>query len=307
MEQIRQIGALYQDAAKYFFKKKGTTLAAASSYYIILAFIPSFLLLVRALGPVLGSYEQVEERLITIGNNVFPHLDEAVIIQAKNLIQKMLYGTTQFTVFSTLILLYSSLAFLNSVWNSLFLITEDPKHDSYLTYLKGFALLIFTFFFLVVALFLPSIVFYFIRMIQENPFSLFLRDNFTGLTAPINFLLDLDLQSTMVRHALFFNSPLMILYFAILYRYIYSSKINFKQAFMAATNFVATLLLAKLLFFLYFENFGSNLEHQYGDLTTFITPVLWTYIVMCLFYFGFCLCHAFVAPNQPAIPADDTR
>jgi uncharacterized BrkB/YihY/UPF0761 family membrane protein len=83
-----------------------------------------------------------------------------------------------------------------------------------------------------------------------------------------------------------FSYFLIILFFAVLFKYILHPRINFKSALVGASTFGFSMVGIKSSFYFYVELTKNGLVQNYGASYTFVLMFIWIFVSMIIFYFS---------------------
>jgi membrane protein len=270
---------LYKGAL-LFHEKKGTTLASSSTFYALITAVPFLLLTVRAIGYFLGNINQTQKYLF--------------VLSIQKIIKGPLFAGKQLTMINVVILLISSITFLNSIWMGIYFITEDKTILSPWRILKGFVIIAFTFLMVMAIFIMPPVIIYVVKMIQTNLVTQFFYDTFEILRPSIIYIKKINLKKSYWLNSSILHVSILIIYFTILYRWLFSWKIKFKEAFVAALAFSVSVFLGKSLFWIYIYSVRGSMIRNYGDLYTSVIGLVWLFYLMCFFFYGACVCHVYL-------------
>ncbi len=288
---------LYRGAL-LFYQKKGTTLASSSSFYALITVVPFALLMVRGIGYFLGNLDKTQKYIFLIGSQFFPEVAPQLLLRLQTLIKGPLFAGTNFTLLNFLFLVISTITFLNSIWMGIYFISEDKTHLSLWRILKGFVIIGMTLIMLAMIFILPPVIIYIIKFLQTNYLTKFLFDNFDFLRPVLSFFLKINLKKSYWLNSNMLHIAVLITYFTFLYRWLFSWKIHLHEAFVAAMAFSLSVFLGKSLFWVYFYYVRTSLMRNYGDLYTSVMGVIWLFYLMCFFFYGACICHAYQERRQ---------
>ena len=280
----------YYKAAVLFHHKKGTTLASSASFYALISVVPFALLMVRGIGYFLGNLDKTQKYLFILGAQFFPEIAPQLLIKLQTLIKGPLFAGTKFTLLNFFFLAISALSFLNSIWMGIYFITDDKSILSPWRLLKGFVIIVMTLLMLGLIFILPPIIIFLIKFIQSNVLTQFIYDNFDFLRPALSYLMEINLKKSYWLNSNILHIAVLMTYFTLLYRWLFSWKINFKEAFMAASAFSFSVFLGKSLFWIYIYYVRSSLMRNYGDLYTSVIGIIWLFLLMCFFFYGACVC-----------------
>lgn len=290
---MKRIHHRYIKAAKLFSRKKGSTLAASSSFYLILSIVPLSLLFIRLVGFALGDLTKSGEELLNLAGGLFPEAAPEILAQFKNLLSGPLLSGGKFTLLNAFILLITGTSLFNSIWNGLYLMTEDKSHTSRWKYIQGIGIIALSVCTLIFVIALPPVLMGLLSFLKTNFASEFLLNQVPSSNSFLIWLNQINIESFNFLRSNIFIGLLILSYFTFLYRWFFRFKISWRESFFSAFTFVFFLLLAKNLFWIYLSNARSTLVSNYGDYYTFILGCTWVFLVMCLFFFGACLSFAF--------------
>ncbi len=283
---------LYRGAI-LFYHKKGTTLASSASFYALITIVPFALLMVRCIGYFLGNLDKTQKYLFLIGSQFFPEVAPQLLTKLQLLIKGPLFAGTNFTLLNFFFLAVSTITFLNSIWLGIYFITEDKNILSLWRILKGFVIIGMTLLMLGLIFILPPVIIYIIKFMQSNLITQFFYDNFEFLRPVMNFLLKVNLKKSYWLNSNILHIGILIVYFTILYRWLFSWKIQLHEAFVAAMAFSFSVFLGKSIFWIYIYYVRASLMRNYGDLYTSVMGVIWLFYLMCFFFYGACVCHVY--------------
>jgi membrane protein len=284
---------LYKGAL-LFHEKKGTTLASSSTFYALITAVPFLLLTVRAIGYFLGNINQTQKYLFVLGSRFFPSTAPELLLSIQKIIKGPLFAGKQLTMINVVILLISSITFLNSIWMGIYFITEDKTILSPWRILKGFVIIAFTFLMVMAIFIMPPVIIYVVKMIQTNLVTQFFYDTFEILRPSIIYIKKINLKKSYWLNSSILHVSILIIYFTILYRWLFSWKIKFKEAFVAALAFSVSVFLGKSLFWIYIYSVRGSMIRNYGDLYTSVIGLVWLFYLMCFFFYGACVCHVYL-------------
>ncbi|MBY0414452.1 MAG: YihY/virulence factor BrkB family protein [Bdellovibrionales bacterium] len=291
---------LYKGAL-LFHEKKGTTLASSSTFYALITIVPFLLLIVRGIGYFLGNVNQTQKYLFILAGKFFPEVAPQLLLTLQEMIKGPLFAGTQFTTINFLVLAVSAITFLNSIWMGIYFITEDKSILSIWRILKGFVIIGITLTMVMMLFMLPPLIIYFIKMIQTNAVTQFFYENFDFLRPLITFIKKINLRKSYWLKSNLLHVSLLIVYFTVLYRWLFSWKIQLKEAFVAALAFSTSVFVGKSLFWIYIYYVRSGLMRNYGDLYTSVVGVIWLFYLMCFFFYGACVCHVYRQRREQAL------
>ncbi|PIK16547.1 YhjD/YihY/BrkB family envelope integrity protein [Halobacteriovorax sp. JY17] len=287
---MKDIYNLLATSILLFQKKRGTTLASSSTFYMLLTVVPFFLLLIRVVGLFIGDINSTQLQIFNLVESFFPDVAPEILTQIQTIVKGPLFAGGEFTILNFGILLISSLSFFDSIWNGLYLITEDRSYLKFVKHLKGIFVIGVTILSLSFFFFLPSIFFYSGQFLTNNIVVNFLTTNFPSLLKISAYFSNVNYGFSYVLKSNVFHGVIFTTFFAFLYRWFFSWKLTLKQSVIAAMIFSLLVIIGKNLFWIYFIYVRDGLIKNYGDYYTLIVGVIWIYFTMSFFYFGTCIC-----------------
>ena len=292
----RQLCVFYKEVFILFEEKKCLMLAASSSFYIILTAVPLFLLLIRLVGFILGDINEVHEFIFKLGNEVFPDVAPEALLKIKDLVKGPLFGKSQFTIINSIILTISSLSFFNTIWTSIYLVTDDKSFLKWWKHLKGLAIIAFTVAVVVGLLAFHPVLLFLIKFLKYNTVVDLIYESFESARSLVDYLRSVDISQSTLFKENFLHFGVFLCYFAVVYRWLFNWSVSWKKALLASLNFVGLLLLGKNAFLLYVLYMRNTLMSSYGDFYTFIAGIVWIYLLMAFFFFG--VCHVVISRKK---------
>jgi membrane protein len=290
---------LYKGAL-LFHEKKGTTLASSSTFYALITVVPVLLLIVRGIGYFLGNINQTQKYLFILAGRFFPEVAPQLLNTLQGMIKGPLFAGTQFTILNFFILAISAINFLNSIWMGIYFITEDRNILSLWRILKGFVIIGITLIMVSLLFLLPPLIIYCVKVIQTNIITQFFYENFDFLRPTITFIKEINLRKSYWLRSNVLHITLLIMYFTVLYRWLFSWKIQLKEAFVASLAFSVSVFIGKSVFWIYIYYVRGGLMRNYGDLYTSVVGVIWLFYLMCFFFYGACVCHVYRLRREQA-------
>ena len=182
----------------------------------------------------------------------------------------------------------------------IYFITEDKSILSIWRILKGFVIIGITLIMVMLLFLLPPLIIYIVKFIQTNVITQFFYENFDFLRPILTFVKKINLRKSYWLNSSVLHVTILIIYFTILYRWLFSWKILLKEAFVAALAFSMSVFLGKSLFWIYMYYVRGGLMRNYGDLYTTVVGVIWLFYLMCFFFYGACVCHVYRERREAA-------
>ena len=314
MKLLHDIGRNVKDGTKNLYKgallfhdKKGTTLASSSTFYALITIVPFMLLIVRGIGYFIGNVNQTQKYIFILGGRFFPEVAPELLIKLQMMIKGPLFAGKQFTLLNFFVLAVSAITFLNSIWMGIYFITEDKSILSIWRILKGLVIIGITLTMVMLLFLLPPMIIYIIKFIQTNMITQFLYENFDFLRPLLTFIKKVNLRKSYWLNSSSLHITILIIYFTILYRWLFSWKIHLKEAFVAAMAFSFSVFLGKSVFWIYIYYVRGGLMRNYGDLYTSVVGVVWLFYLMCFFFYGACVCHVYRERRELSMHKDPER
>lgn len=286
------IANLYRGAI-LFYNKKGATLASSSSFYALITVVPFALLMVRGIGYFLGNLDRTQKYLFIIGSRFFPEIAPQLLTKLQLLIRGPLFAGANFTLLNFIFLAVTTITFLNSIWMGIYFITEDKSILSPWRILKGFVIIGMTLIMLALVFVLPPVIIFVVKFMQTNMLTQFFWDNFDFLRPMLKYILKINLRKSYWLNSNMLHISILIIYFTALYRWLFSWKIQMREAFVAAMAFTLSVFIGKSIFWIYIYYVRTSLMRSYGDLYTTVMGVIWLFYLMCFFFYGACVCHIY--------------
>ncbi|WP_372655881.1 YihY/virulence factor BrkB family protein [Halobacteriovorax sp.] len=287
---IKETYNLFKKSFLLFQQKRGTTLASSSTFYILLTVVPFFLLLIRVVGFFIGDINSTQLQIFNLVESFFPDVAPEILSQIQEIVKGPLFARGEFTIINFGILLVSSLSFFNSIWNGLYLITEDKSYLKLIKHLKGIFVIGVTIFSLTLFFFLPTIFYYSGQFFTSNIIVNFIAKNIPSLLKVSEYFSSYNYGISYIIKSNLFHGVIFTAFFAFLYRWFFSWKLSLKQSFIASLIFSFLIIAGKNLFWIYFIYIRDNLIKNYGDYYTLIVGIIWIYFSTIFFYFGACIC-----------------
>ena len=161
--QGRRVIKTLWKAGDMFMEKSGTTLASSSTFYILTAVVPTLLLIIRGIGFLLGNVNRVEKYIFHFAKDFFPSLAPELVTMLKDFITGPLFAGRELTIINFVFLTFSGVSFLNSIYNGLYIISEDKSYRSLWKYLRGMAVIGISLAGLIVMFYVPRLMYFGIK------------------------------------------------------------------------------------------------------------------------------------------------
>lgn len=290
---VKKILLRLYDAFLLFNKRSGATLAAASSFYVLLTIVPLVLLIIRVVGLFVGDIAQVQSQTFTLVSTTFPSVAPEMIERLQTVVSGPLFGGAKFTIINFIILSWSSISFFNSIWNGLYIMTDDHSYVSLWKHLKGLVVIGITISLMIFIIGVPPLIVAVINFIKTNDIIQALAEVVPGLVTLKSFITSFSFGENFLLKSSLLSFIVFLGYFTLLYRWFFAWKLSWKEAALGSTLFVCLLFLGKNFFWIYLNYMRASLIKNYGDYYTFIVGIIWIFFVMCFFFFGASLCHTF--------------
>lgn len=233
------------------------------------------------------------EGLFDLALKVAPDVAPKMLLQVKGIVKNALFAQNKFTLINTLLLVWTSLTFTQSLWTGLFAITAEESLLKWKNRVKGLLLISLTVFFIFLGLSIPSLIYMAVKFIQNNSMISALIKFFPLIKQIIKPVLELELGTSFLVKTNSLAFLIYYIYFIFLFRWIFPKKISYLHSLIGATTFVLGLIISRSGFWIYMNYVRDNLIRSYGDYYTFILGIIWVYFVMGLFFYTLCLCHTY--------------
>ena len=289
---------VFYRGARVFFNKKGMTLASSSSFYALITIVPFILLMIRGVGFFLGNISRTEKYLFVIGAKFFPEVAPDLLIKLQTLIKGPLFADSHYTLLNFFFLAISAISFLNSIWMGIFFITEDKEILSPWRILKGFAIIGLTLIMMGMIFILPPVIIFTLKFLQKNFVTQFLWENIDIIRPYLRYIMAINVKKSYWLNSDILHLSIILAYFTVLYRWLFSFRISNREAFMASLAFSFSMFVGKYLFWIYVYYVRKGLIQNYGDLYTSVVGVIWLFYLMCFFFYGASVCSVYKARNE---------
>ena len=283
----------FLNAYKLYYKANGTMLAASTSFYFLLTIIPMTILLIRVVGFFLGGLTITNEKLFVLGSKLLPGIDPSLVNGIKSTIDGLLYGSGGYNIFHFGALIWSSLLFLNSIWQGFYRITGDTEYRSLKRHLKGLVIIVSTIVLFNITLGMPMAVSLAVSIVKNNFIIDFISENFPTFYLSVKDITSIEWIAGILIKSNIFHAIIFVLYFTFLYRWFWGKKISIKIASIGAFVFVFTFFIGKSFFYFYVFYLKDNFIENYGDYYTFLVALIWIFFVISFFFYGACICKIF--------------
>ena len=304
-ERLYYLFLVARHSVVFFHQQRASMLAASASFYALLALIPLLLLNLRIVGWILGDIEEGKQRFFAAIADFFPEISPEILARVESIISSLLFSAHSFTWLNLLILIFSSLGFLNSLWNGIYLLTYERSTISWTRHLKGLVIIgVTTLLVSFMMLLLPMLI-RLMSLLHNSILVLFFERTLPGFEgivnalAPIFWSLDWLLNSNLV------HGGALVVYFTLLYRWFYSWRISFKHSLLGALAFVFTLVTGKNFLWFYLEWVGKDIIQNYGEFYLLFVGMLWIFLSSCAFFLGAAVAHTAYRVEHILIPLEN--
>lgn len=265
---LSNLGRIFGRSYKKFNKDRCPLLAQALTHSAVFSLFPFLFGVISISLYVLGTSESINDKLIPILQQVFPHNIDSIIASIKAVKQT----SVVVAVLSVLFFIWSVAGILRSIETSLNVIWHGKEDRPF--FRKVFA---------------TSLLALAITIL----FSASLAVTFMSRTAGTRIFAFLMHYSTPITLLVSINT------FAFIYRYFPNHKVGFKEAYFGAAFTGIAWEIAKHLFALYVTKV-VNYTHVYGSLSTIILIYMWVYYSAYIFLYGAELSYLFANRNEIA-------
>ena len=254
------------------------TLASSSSFFLLITFVPFTLLIVKALGFVIGGQEDQYHLILNYVKQLVPSNLKGVVDIFSKVLQKALFAKGSHTIINFSFLFLSTLGFVNSIWRALGLITGEKEINSLMKVVKGIGIVGLAFIFFLVMFFMPVII-ELLQHIVELGFVV-------NTLAFLNLDKVLSVQNISVYTMDFLSFALIVGFFTSLFKYILHPRVKTKSALVGAFVFSTLMIILKTSFYLYVDLTKSGLVQNYGASYSIVLMFVWILSSMAIFYFS---------------------
>jgi membrane protein len=274
--------SFFKDLYQECDKKHILTLASSSTFFLILTFVPALLLLTRFLGFFLGGESAKVSMILGYASHFLPPNLTGMMDILDKLLNNALFAQGPYTLFNFVFLTILSLGFINSIWRSIAIITEDQSMNSIKKIVKGVGTLAMGLGFLLLLFWMP--------VLFKGLSYLFKSDLFLAATrmfirgGQVNFVDDGLIT--------FFNILAYILFavfISVLFKYLLHRGADWVSSFSSGVFFTFAIYVLKQLFFLYVGLAKDGLVQNYGASYSIVLVLIWCLCAMSLFYFSLIL------------------
>lgn len=307
VNELLKMVEVYKNALSLYSLKRGTTLSAASTFYLIISLIPLILLLFRFAGLMISDLLLEEKQIILFIQGLFPQTDDLISKGIGSFISSHLLAQAKFSIMNSLFLFFTGFSFLNSIWNGLYILTENKENINIKKYLKGVLILGTTFLLIFSFLVLPTLVHSIFETIRRSLLSQVVASQVPALSE-----LHIAIKTMGVGFFSFYDSILfigfgLVVYFTIFFKFTFSGVVSYRNSFYGAFTFILGVALLRQFFSMYLNYVRSSMILHYGDYYTVILSLMWVFFLMNIFYFSSCVTHSsqllrFDGKNKAHIP-----
>lgn len=256
----------------YIFKtRKGEILAASGTFYLLISFCPILLLFITLYGKIIGDVDIAYAHVIGALKNNIPHAAPWILQSVEQITRAQLSGKSR-NLLNIVVLAYAGLGFSSSLSFGIGhlsgrkqkggMIFEDAK-----AILGGVFLAIFITLLLVV---------------HTNP---------AFMTAYFAKLGIAGIMLTLTKYDVI-QSTLALLFFALFYKHMTSTKVRMIDAVLGSISFVILFLLGKSFYWVYLHYVREDLIKNFGNFYTLVVVFIWVYYLICSFYFAASVAYA---------------
>ena len=291
-EKILQLGDKYDAKSynlfMYFFTRvlngfyiyrtrKASVHAGASTFFAIMSLFPMMLLLVSAIGLLIGDVKAAKSLVLDNFHAGFPTLAPWIFKSIEKIISAQLKGLSQ-NILNLIFLAWASAGFYNSVIVGIRSIIHKEIQGGFifddLRSLLGCA---FITTFIVFLLGFAKGSFIYNPLIAQNK----------TISATVKFLVDYN----------FFQLGISLIFFTFCYKFMES--ISLKDSFWGALTFVTCFVVAKSFYGIYIHTIGKDLQYSFGNFYTMVIGLIWIYFLMGSFFLGACVAYTGKSQSLP--------
>jgi len=255
-------------SVKKFIEIDGTQRAAAFSYYAFISIFPLIILLI-SIGSAFLDTTIVSNYIFNYLSNYFP-LNETIQNIIFNTIEHVLNNQKKLNLFALIILIWSSIKFINSlilanlkVWNL--------KIDFLKLPFKSILILTILFLAIITGIITPILI----KIVNKLMFyEVFYISNFFNM---ILFL---------------FPIFILLIGLSLFYKLTLVNKLSIKNSFLSSLLISLIFFLGQNIFMILIKNYFS-FSYMYGALSDIIIFLLWIYFSGYIIIFGACLTYSY--------------
>lgn len=255
------------DGFFHFKRRKGEIVAGAATFFSLISFGPILLWMISLAGFLFPSQIEARDFVLGVVKNNMPNLAPWILDSVRNIITTQLQGNTGFSVINFLVLLYSSLGIVTSLYFGVNTIAKtESKGGFFIEDIRSMGMGLF------VAFFMAG----FMILGHKPLMHRWLGSHYEWLNSTSSFLIDYNLLPALFALG----------FFTMFYQWSTPARINLKESFFGASSFVGCFAVGKTFYWIYHLYTKDSLGQAYGNFYTLVVAVLWVYFLMCAFFYG---------------------
>ncbi len=255
------------DGFFHFKRRKGEIVAGAATFFSLISFGPILLWMISLAGFLFPTQLEARDFVLNVVKNNMPNLAPWILDSVKNIITTQLEGNTGFSLINFLVLLYSSLGIVTSLFFGVNTISKSESKGGFVIEdIRSMGMG------LSVAFFMAG----FMVLGHKPLMHRWLLSSYESWNSIINFLVDYNVLP----------AAFALGFFTMFYQWSTPSRINLKESFYGASSFVGCFAVGKTFYWVYHLYTKDSLGQAYGNFYTLVVAVLWVYFLMCAFFYG---------------------
>ena len=255
------------DGFFHFKKRKGEIVAGSATFFSIISFGPILLWMISLAGIFFTSQVEARDFVLGVVKNNMPNLAPWILDSIKNIVTAQLEGNTGFSFINFLVLLYSSLGIVTSLFFGVNTISKsESKGGFFVEDIRNMGMG------LSVAFFMAGFM-----ILSHKPTMLhWLSTSYEGVNSISNFFINYNLLPAIFA----------LCFFTFFYQWSTPDRISFKESLYGASSFVGCFAVGKSFYWVYHLYTKDSMGQAYGNFYTLVVAVMWVYFLMCAFFYG---------------------
>ena len=255
------------DGFFHFKKRKGEVVAGSATFYSLISFGPILLWMISLAGLFYTNNEDARDFVLGVVKNNVPNLAPWILDSIKKIVTTQLEGGAGFSFINFLVLLYSSLGLVTSLYFGINTIAKsESKGGFFIEDIRSMGMG------LSVAFFMGGFM-----MLSHRPFMInWMTGEHQALNDVAMFFIDYNIIPAVFSLG----------FFTFYYQWSTPVDITPKESFYGAATFVACFAVGKSFYWIYHLYTKDSLNQAYGNFYTLVVAVLWVYFLMCAFFYG---------------------
>lgn len=264
---IKRVVNRLLDGFFHFKKRKGEIVAGSATFFCLISFGPILLWMISLAGIFFTNPIEARDFVLNVVENNVPNLAPWILESIKNIVTTQLKGNTGFSFINFLVLVYSSLGIVTSLYFGVNTISKsESKGGFFIEDVRSMGMG------LSVAFFMAGFM-----ALSHKPFmKACLIGEYETLNSISLFFINYNLIPALFSLG----------FFTFFYQWSTPERINLKKSFYGACSFVACFAMGKSFYWIYHLYTKDTMGQAYGNFYTLVVAVLWVYFLMCAFFFG---------------------